>query len=89
MTEKVKLTLDDGSGKDFDEALRDTLKDGGDLHIITKHTGTKEGRPIAILTFTVEVAPGVKKKAQTVTTVRNLLGAADLIQSRYYGRFNG
>lgn len=81
--EVVKTILDDGSGKAFDAALRGTLRDGGDLQIITKNDGTRDGHPCLMLTFSVQLPDGTIRQVQTVTTVRNFLASAGAVAGRY------
>ena len=81
--EVIKHQLDDGTGRAFDDALKDTLPDGGDLQIITKDAGTVNGNPVAILTFTVELPDGTFRKAQTVTTVALLMGTLAILRGKY------
>lgn len=71
----------------FDNTVRgldgvQTLRDAGDLQIITKDQGTEGGRAIACLTFSVEV-DGKLVRAQTVTTVRLLATALSALRGRY------
>ena len=63
--EAIRVTIDDGTGRDYDQALRGTLPEGGDLHLITKEKGTVEGGTIVLLTFTVEMATGRMQRVQT------------------------
>lgn len=74
----VKLARDDA----FNQAIHEGLPEGGDVELITKDAGTQNGRAVACITFTVEVN-GEHKRAQTVTSVRNLLTALTLLQGRY------
>lgn len=61
-----------------------TLKDGGDLTIVTKDDGTVDThRGIACLFFTVELPGGGTARAQTVTTVRILKMALAALEGRY------
>jgi len=81
------LPLSLGQDSEFDATVhgRDgvpTLRDGGDLRIITKDEGTEAGRALACLTFTVEV-DGKPVRAQTVTTVRLLVTALHALMGRY------
>jgi hypothetical protein len=59
-----------------------TLRDGGDLRIITKDNATDSGRALACLTFTVDV-DGKLVRAQTVTTVRLLTTVLHALLGRY------
>jgi hypothetical protein len=81
--EHVQISLDDGTGAKFDEALRDTLPDGGDLRVVTKDNGTVGGRPIVMLTFTAQLPDGSVRRVQTVTTVRQFQAVAAAIRGRY------
>lgn len=66
----------------FDEVIRNSLPDGGDLEIITKDAGMKSGRGIVMFTFTVNV-DGKLCRAQTVTTMRSFRAIASAIASTY------
>jgi len=83
MMEGTAVLLDDGSGKEFDSALRGTLKDGGNLRLITKDVGTEDGNPIAMLTFTVGIGSDRTARAQTVVSVKMFLAAAKILASKY------
>lgn len=67
----------------FDEVIKDSLPDGGDLEIITKDSGMKSGRGIVMFTFTVRLPDGSLKRAQTVTSMRNFRAIAYAIWSTY------
>lgn len=83
MMEGTAVLLDDGSGKEFDAALRGTLKDGGNLRLITKDVGTDDGNPIAMLTFTVGIGADRTARAQTVVSVKMFLAAAKILAGKY------
>jgi hypothetical protein len=84
--EAFGITLDDGTGKAFDEALRNnTLADYGQIQLITKDSATEEINPAVMLTFKVLQTDGTTKNAQTVTTAKLFLSAAKVIDSRYPG----
>ena len=82
--ENVTIILDDGTGTEFDSRVRGdaVLPDCGDLEVVTKTQGTKQGRPIVMLTFHV-MTPVGKFRAQTVTTARMLVCAARAIMGKY------
>lgn len=79
----IKLVLDDDEA--FDEAVhgQTSLRDGGDLKVITKAKGTNAGRPIAVLTFSVELPNGMLGQAQTVVTMANLAHLFAALRGRY------
>ena len=80
MHEKIVVVPDQaGKGEDFDKALEGTLPDFADLKLIVKKNGTKGGRPIIMLAFTVHLPDGSIERVQTVTTLRNFLNAADML----------
>ena len=85
MAESLTIKLDEDLGKSFDEAVHAPggLCDHGDLKIIIKNKGTNLGNPIACLTFTVDLPDGTKARAQTVTTVRNLVNAGVLLEGHF------
>ncbi len=67
----------------YDKAVHEGLSDGGDLSFITKDYATEEGRSALVVTFTVQLPDGSLSKAQSATTVRNFLMAAQIIQVKY------
>lgn len=84
MPETLDITLDDGTGQAYDEALRETtLPEGADLRIITKDRATQGGRPAVMVTFTVHLPDGSRRRVQAVTTARLFLMAAAAVRGRY------
>ena len=83
--ERISILLDDGSGQNFDTALRapGTLQDHGDLRLIEKANGTTGGRPIVLINFTVRLPDGRDVPAQTVTTLRALAGAVGMLKAKH------
>ncbi len=81
--EKLTIMLDDGTGVAFDAALQAGMPSGGDMTVITKDDGTKSGRPVVLVTFSVKLPTGNIVMAQEVTTVRNFIMAAKSIEARY------
>jgi len=83
--EHIAIVPDDGSGRAFDTLLKapGLLKDMGDLHVVVKANGTRQGRPIVMLTFTVVLPDGTRAPVQTVTTLRNFLNAAQILRAKY------
>lgn len=81
------ITIALNQAQQFDEAVHGkdvrALPDGGDLQIITKDGATEQGRALACLTFTVQLPDGSLARAQTVTSVRNLVGAFHALLGRY------
>lgn len=80
MPEVLRVNLDDDGT--YDKVLQDSLQDSGDLQIIIKNNCTNNGRACAMLTFTVDVN-GKLHRAQTVMTMRNLMGALRILESHY------
>jgi hypothetical protein len=82
---KVILSNDE----EFDKAIRTqevglpVLSDGGDLTMITKDHGTTEGRPVVMLTFSVQQTDGSFAKAQTVITGRQFQALSAAFRGRY------
>jgi len=77
-----------GASDEFDRRVHGTtecpaLRSYDDTSIVTKSGATKSGAPAAVLSFTVDV-DGRRVRAQTVVTVRSLLGALSLMRA-YYG----
>ncbi len=77
-----KLSIKLNNIERFDEIIKGSLPDGGDLEIVTKDAGMVSGRGIVMLTFTVDV-DGEMKRAQTVTSMRNFRAIASAICSTY------
>lgn len=67
----------------FDEVLKNSLRDCGDLEVITKDAGTITGRGIVMFTFTVELPDGTLRRAQTVTSMRNFRAIAAAVAGTY------
>lgn len=67
----------------FDEVLKDSLPDNGDLEVITKDAGMVSGRGIVMFTFTVALPDGTVRRAQTVTSMRMFRAIANAIVSTY------
>lgn len=81
--ESINLVIDDGTGKEFDFALRDNaLQDGGDLSIITKDNAMESGRAGVLLTFSVDIN-GIIKRAQTVVPMRLFILTTRMLQNKY------
>ena len=84
--ETIGLIFDDGSGKEFEKALRGTLKDGADLKIIMKDAGTEEGNPVALLAFSVQIGGGESARlarVQTVCSARHLIAVGKALEAKY------
>jgi hypothetical protein len=67
--ETLGISLDDGTGKRFDEAQKNALIECGDLQFISKHNATSDGGTAVCITFTVVLPDGTMAKAQAVTTL--------------------
>lgn len=81
MPEVVNIRLNNAEA--FAEAVHGGLPEGGDLSIITRDDVTVDThRAMACLTFSVEVN-GELKRAQTVTSVRNLKVLLRILDARY------
>ena len=81
----IKIVMD--NSKLFDASVHGTdgtltLRDGGDLLIITKHQAMKSGAAAACLCFSVEVS-GKMVRAQTVTSVKILKAMLVALSARY------
>lgn len=81
--EQIAIILD--KPEKFDEKLRNSLPDGGDLEVITKENATVSGAPAVMLTFTVELPDGTFATAQTVTTVKLLQTVLAVLECKYGG----
>jgi hypothetical protein len=79
--EQLKVKLND-VGR-FDDVIKNSLPDGGDMEIITKDAGMESGRGIVMITFTVALRDGTLARAQSVTTMRNFRAIANAIASTY------
>lgn len=60
------------SAADFDDAVHNGLKEGGDLAFFVKTKATEGGKPAIVVTFTVELPGGGLARAQCVTTLANM-----------------
>lgn len=69
----------------YDKLCRgpESLRDCGDLMVVTKDSGTEGGRPIVLLTFTVEMPDGTFRRAQTAVTGRLFAGVCAAFRGRY------
>ncbi len=85
--ETIHVTFNDRAA--FDQAVHahESLRERGDLEIITIDDGTEDGQPAAVITFSVRLPDNTGGyRAQAVTTVRALTMALSAIQGRYRGR---
>lgn len=83
--EHITITL--GNDAEYDRAVHGddkvpSLLEGGDLAFITKDRALTSGRAGIVITFTVEV-DGKLRRAQAVTTVRNMHMLAAALEGRY------
>ena len=79
--EGIKIILDpDNNGKDFDEALKNTLPEAGDLSVIVKHNGTVNGNSLVMMKFSVQLPDGKIATAQAVTTAKLFDSAAAAVR---------
>lgn len=67
----------------FDEVIRTSLPDCGDMEIITKDAGMQSGRGIVMITFSVQLPDGTMARAQSVTTMRMFRAIALAVFSTY------
>ena len=79
--EMVRVVLDNDA--EYDDAVGRGLPECGDLEIITKDKGTRDGNPVAVITFSVRLPDGSSARAQAVTTVNNLQMALGALDGRY------
>jgi len=77
------ITLKMGNDAEFDRIVREGLPEGQDLTIVTKDIGTAAGKPVVVLTFTVQQKDGTEARAQVVTTYNALEMAAAALRGRY------
>lgn len=74
--EKLDILLDPNSdGKDFDEALKGTLPECGDIKIIVKHGAMQSGKSAVLVTFTVRLPDGTLQRVQAVTSAELFMQA--------------
>lgn len=81
--ESISIILDDGTGKEYDAALKGTLPECGDLKFITKDKGTQSGNPIVLIAFTVQLPDGTMARAQAATTAKCIDGLAKALRGKY------
>lgn len=79
--EALKIKLN--NVKRFDEIIKASLPEDGDMEIITKDAGMVTGRGIVMVTFTVRLPDGTKARAQSVTSLRMFKSMADAINATY------
>ncbi len=78
-----QLKLKTNNVERFDEVIRDSLRDCGDMEIVTKDAGMQSGRGIVMVTFTVELPDGTLRRAQSVTSMRMFRAIAHAIVATY------
>ncbi len=72
----------------FGAVLGDSLKEHGDLELITKEKATVGGHPAVMhpavmITFTVELPDGTTQRVQAVTTLVALAAAVDAMRAAH------
>jgi len=82
--EKLELKLN--KPDEWDDAIKTSLPDFGDIEIITKHGVTKGGQAGVMLTFTVQLPNGERRRVQTVTTMSLFRTVTSAFQSTYTDR---
>ena len=79
--ETLDIVLDqEHDGKDYDAVLKDTLPECGDMKVIVKHGAMKSGASAVMVTFTVQLPDGSKKRVQAVTTASLFIQAGILVK---------
>ena len=81
MNSQISIAIDKPA--EYDAAVHGGLPEAGDLRIITKRNGTQEGRPVAVLTFSVQMPDGSLKPVQAAVTVRNLVAALGALRGAH------
>jgi len=86
MVEKVSvvpvgLTLDDGTGREFEAKMKGSLGDGGNMEIVTRFDGKVE-EPIAMVTFSVVVGQRMAR-AVSVVPVKHLIAIGKTLEEKY------
>lgn len=81
--EKVSILLRNPG--EYDKAVHSGLAEGGDMLLITKDGVTNEGNPGIVITFTVQLPDGTLHRAQSSTTLKAFLTAAQVIAAAYAG----
>ncbi len=79
--ENLTVKLDDS--KEFDKILSDSLPDDGNIKIITKDDGTKQGLPIVMITFQVQLTEQKIVNVQSVTTMKLFLATSRILEAKY------
>lgn len=72
-----------GNPEKFDHVIKNSLKEGGLITIITKDNATAQGNPAVMLSFEVEQTDGQLKRVQAVTTVKMFQAWAAALEGRY------
>lgn len=81
-----KLELKINKPELYNAVLKDSLPDFGDIEIITKHGVTKAGQAGVMITFSVQMPNGEKKRVQTCTTMSLFRAVTAAFQSTYTDR---
>lgn len=79
--EAVTILLDKPA--EFDAAVHGGLKEGQDLHFISKDDATEDGKPAVVITFTVQLPDGALARAQCVTTAALIQSVGSALAGRY------
>lgn len=81
--ESLRLIL--GQAAEFDKLVHSPggLPQASEITIATKDDGTTNGRPIAVVSFNVQMPDGSVRRAQAVATVRLLVGFYSAMKGRY------
>lgn len=67
----------------YDEILKNSLPDFGDVEIITKDGGMTSGRGIVMITFSVQLPDGSTARVQTCTSMKLFRSVAVALAATY------
>jgi hypothetical protein len=87
----ITIVMDENNdGSEFDEAIKGTLPECGDLKFVVKNNGTKKGKPVVLIGFTSVLLDGNDQvqqefRVQSVVTVRNLIMVLRILETAFPG----
>jgi hypothetical protein len=79
MMEALSIQFDDAA---FDEIVRNSLPEGGDIAFTVKDRGTVSGKPCVVISWTAQLPDGTHARVQAVTTADLIISAAAALRGR-------
>lgn len=78
-----KLEIKINKAERYDEVIKDSLPECGDMEIVTKDAAMVSGRAGVMVTFRVELPDGTLKRVQSVTPMRAFRAMALALSTTY------